>query len=156
MIVRPVHAAPGSFARFGDVVLAPAGAPTSQAADYAFWSDLAHYRIDGETEIGICTVFAQEPSRIEGMERHLRTPEILIPVDAPFVVPLLLDGRPVREAGVFRVDPGEAIVISPAVWHGACLPVGKESSSYFVIFRRGTPHDDVEKKSVEPFEIIRG
>jgi len=32
---------------------------------------------------------------------------------------------------------GEALVIDPVVWHGACLPMGQARSSYFVIFRRG-------------------
>lgn len=156
MTLRPRHATPKLFAEFGSVVLPPDGKPTSHASDYRFWSDLAHYEIGGETEIGICTVFARKHPRIEGMERHLRTPEILIPIDAPFVVPLLRDGLPSARARAFRVNIGEAIVIGEGVWHGACLPVGKKTSSYFVVFRRGTPHEDVEKKPVEPFEIAVG
>jgi ureidoglycolate hydrolase len=141
-----------SMAPFGGVVQSPAGRPTtSEASDYKFWSDIAHFRVDGETEIGICTVYAMPGEPIASMERHLRTPEILIPIDAPFAVPLMLDGE--SSATVFRVNLGEALMINPAVWHGACLPVGKKESSYFVIFRRGTPHEDVEKKKVTPFEV---
>ncbi len=142
-----------NFAKFGKVVTAPKAKPTSQAADYKFWSDIADYCIDGETEIGICTVYAQPKQEICGVERHLRTPEILIPIDAPFVLPLAEDrsGSPKVEA--FQVGIGEVVVINDAVWHGACLPVGKKQSSYFVIFRRNTPFEDVEKKSLKPVEI---
>jgi ureidoglycolate hydrolase len=153
MTLTPAPASEAAFGRFGKVVLSPRSAPTSEANDYRFWSDLAHYEIRGETEIGLCQVFRQPANVITGMERHLRTPEILIPIDAPFVLPLLREGSPSSDAGVFRVEPGQAVVIDPAVWHGACLPVGAEASWYFVIFRRGTPGTDVEKKPIEPFTI---
>lgn len=152
--VRAKDATQASFALFGSVVATPSGPPTSQAADYKFWSDLASYTINGETEIGVCTVYAQPDVEIGGMERHVRTPEILIPIDAPFVLPLLREGEPDEAAEAFRVDVGEAVVIDAGVWHGACLPVGKRQSSYFVIFRRRTPHEDVQKKSVTSFRIV--
>ncbi len=154
MKIRPKHITPKNFALFGRVVLAPKGKPTSQAADYSFWSDIADFAVDGETEIGICIVYRQRKQEIAGMERHMGTPEILIPIDAPFVLPLLMDGAPETDVRSFRVDIGEAVVIDRGVWHGACLPVGKKASSYFVIFRKGTPHEDVQKKPVKPFEIV--
>jgi ureidoglycolate hydrolase len=153
MRIRARHATAKIFSAYGRVVGMPKVRPTSQAADYKFWSDIADYAIVGSTEIGICTVYKQRKTEILGMERHLRTPEILIPIDAPFVLPLLLDREPETQAKAFQVNPGEAVVIDRAVWHGACLPVGKRQSSYFVIFRKNTPHEDVEKKHVQPFEI---
>jgi ureidoglycolate lyase len=153
MKIRVVDATPETLSSFGQVVLSPSGSPTSQAASYKFWSDIAHYAIHGETEIGICTVYRQPIAEICGMERHLRTPEVLIPIDAPFMLPLLREGDPAAAAAVFLVKPGEAVVIHEGVWHGACLPVGRASSSYFVIFRRGTPHEDVQKKGIEPFIV---
>jgi ureidoglycolate hydrolase len=142
-----------NFKKFGKAVSAPKGNPTSQAADYKFWSDIANYNIDGETEIGICTVYKQNKNEINGMERHLRTPEILIPIDAPFILPLLIEGENEEKIKAFQCNLGEAVVINKAVWHGACLPVGKDESSYFVIFKKGTPNKDVEKKEIKPIEI---
>jgi hypothetical protein len=142
-------------ASFGSFVRSMAGTPTtSEGKDYKFWSDIARYTIDGETEVGICTVYAQPGVPVAELERHLHTPELLIPIDAPFVVPLMREGDPAPMA--FRVDIGEAIVINTAVWHGASQPVGVKESSYFVIFRRGTPHDDVQKKRVDPFVLEVG
>ena len=136
------------------MVTSPAATPTtSEGPDYKFWSDIAHYQVGGETEIGICTVYAQPASRVSGVERHLRTPEILIPIDGPFILPLVREegGKDVVEA--FRVEIGEAVVINTGVWHGPCLPAAQERESYFVIFRRGTPLEDVEKKTVPTVAI---
>lgn len=154
MKLKPEKISSENFSKFGKVVTSPKGKPTSEAADYKFWSNIAGYLIEGETEIGICTVYKQPKNEIKGMERHQRTPEILIPIDAPFTLPLLLDGEGEDKAKAFQCNIGEAVVINKAVWHGACLPVGKAASSYFVIFRKGTPHDDVEKKEIKTIEIL--
>ncbi len=153
MLIKSKKITADNFRKFGSVVTAPKSTPTSQAADYKFWSDIADYKIDDETEIGICTVYRQKENRITGMERHLRTPEILIPIDGAFVLPLLVEGELENKAEAFKVNIGEAVKINNAVWHGACLPADKKESSYFVIFRKGTPHEDVEKKNVTPLEI---
>lgn len=142
-----------NFAEYGRVVDMPDTIPTSQAAHYQFWADIAAYDIQGETEIGICKVFRQSLDVISGMERHLRTAEILIPIDAPFVLPLLKDGCSDNQSAAFEVGIGQAVIVNPAVWHGACIPVGRQESAYFVIFRRGTPREDVETKETEEIEI---
>lgn len=143
-----------NFRKFGSVVKSPTGKPTSEAADYKFWSDIADYKIEGETEIGICTVYRQKENTITGMERHLNTPEILIPIDGAFVLPLLIDGEDISDSEAFTVNIGEAVKINDGVWHGACLPADRAESSYFVIFRKGTPHTDVEKIDINPVEIV--
>ncbi|KUO63448.1 hypothetical protein APF79_06665 [bacterium BRH_c32] len=139
-----------NFGKFGEVVKFPTGRTTSQDITYKFWSNIANYKIEGKTEIGICTVYKQDENIIEGVERHLHTPEILIPIDAPFVLPLLKEGEPDDNIESFKVEIGEAVIVNESVWHGACLPVGKDSASYFVIFRLNTPVEDVEKKSISP------
>ncbi len=154
MSIEAKRISPENFRKFGSIVNSPSGKPTSEAADYKFWSDIADYKIDGETEIGICTVFRQNENLITGMERHLKTPEILIPIDGAFVLPLLVEGEDVSESEAFRVNIGEAVKINDGVWHGACLPAEKDESSYFVIFRKGTPHTDVEKRKLSPVKLI--
>jgi len=142
-----------NFQRFGSVVTSPVGSPASQGDDYKFWSDIARYKINGATEVGKCTVYKQKKNIISGMERHMLTPEFLIPIDSPFVLPVLIEGNDETNVEAFQVNVGEAVIMNQAVWHGACLPVGKKEVSYFVVFRRKTPYEDVEKKSVNKFEI---
>lgn len=143
-----------NFSTFGNVVIGASGQPTSQAPDYKFWSDIMSYKINGETEVGICTVYKQPSNSIKVMERHLNTPEILIPIDAPFILPLLNDKNKPDESEAFIVDVGQAIAINEEVWHGACIPFGKDECSYFVIFKRGTPHNDVEKTDLPEITIL--
>lgn len=153
MKLKALHITEENFRKYGKVVTAPSGQPTSEANDYKFWSDIASFMIEGETEIGICTVYRQENPEVATVERHLDTPEILIPIDGPFSLPLLLEGESENSMDAFAVDIGEVVVIDKGIWHGACLPVGQDRCSYFVIFKKNTPHNDVEKKPVAPVTI---
>ena len=153
MILVAKRPTPSNLAKYGSIAGAPSGAPTSAGAGYKFWSDITRYSVDGETEIGLCTVFERPGEAVDSMERHMHTPEILIPIDAPFALPVMADGPGVAPEA-FLVNPGEAIVINGGVWHGACLPVRRQQSSYFVIFRRGTPGEDVHKQNVFPFSVV--
>ncbi len=151
--ITPKKVSPRSFGRFGRVVSGPANAPTSQGPEYKFWSDIAHYVIDGETEIGLCTVYRQPRTTLGTVERHLRTPEILVPIDGPFVLPLVREEREGR-GGSFPGGSGRGRgdryrrLARP-------LPPGRAGTeeSYFVIFRRRTPQEDVEKKQIAPVHI---
>lgn len=134
-----------NFKAFGTVLKKPVHEPTAQGDTFKYWSDIVNYKIDGDTEIGLCTVYKDDSKPLKTVERHLYTPEILIPVDAPFVLPVVTDHDTVH---AFKVNIGEAVIIDPGVWHGPCLPVGKNESTYYVIFRKGTPGDDVEKKDI--------
>jgi ureidoglycolate lyase len=150
MAIHPMRISSDNFRPFGRVVTVPEVVPTAEGETFKFWSNIADYLIEGETEIGICTVYRTSATEISGVERHMRTPELLIPIDAPFILPLAAEDGSVS---AYFVDIGEAVVIDRAVWHGPCLPGGTKESSYFVIFRKGTPHTDVEKKTI-PAEVI--
>jgi ureidoglycolate hydrolase len=153
MIVKSKKIDNSNIKKFGYAVVPQKGEPSMQGETFKFWSDIADYHINGETEIGICTVYKQRANEITEIERHMETPEILIPIDAPFILPLLKEGDNDSALEAFKVDVGEAVVIDKAVWHGACFPVGKEKSSYFVIFRKGTPFNDMHKKATNKIEI---
>ncbi len=148
--LTPRRATPDAFARFGAVVTAPTAEPTAAGDAFRYWSDLAHYRIDGETEIGLCTAVRTDAPRVAWMERHDRTPEILVPADGPFLLPVMdADGA----VELFRVEPGEAVVIGQGVWHSACLPADGASATYVVVFRRGTPAEDVVMQDITPHSV---
>ena len=142
-----------NFEKFGRLVSMPSDKPTAQGKTYRFWSDLAHYFIQGETEIGLCTVYKQKETIIAGLERHLHTPEILIPIDAPFALPVWREGDKNTEVASFSVNIGQAVVINKAIWHGACIPIAAPEASYFVIFKRKTPDTDLEMKEIEPITL---
>ena len=148
MKLKAVEATPDSFKSYGRVFKIPHSQPLAETQQFRYWSNIAEYTIQGATEIGWCTVFRHAEGAVTGVERHLRTPEILIPVDAPFILPVMKEGDSEENLRAFRVNVGEAIVIGDGVWHAPCIPVGKKKSSYFVIFRKGTPQEDVTKKEI--------
>lgn len=150
MNIKPIES--DAFSRFGKVVRPPVAEPTAQDDTFKFWSDVSNFAISGETEIGFCTVYRQERETVEWMERHERTPELLVPIDVPFVLPVMTGEGDVE---AFRVNPGEAVIIGQNIWHSACKPVGARSATYFVIFRRGTPAEDVIKTDIPPIEIVQ-
>lgn len=139
------HITRDNFSAFGRVVKSPTGTPTAEDETFRYWSELASYHVDGDTEIGLCTVFLQEGRPVTWMERHELTPELLIPIDQPFILPVMRAEAGPDAVEAFRVDVGEAVVIGPNIWHSACQPVGADSATYFVIFRKGTPAEDVYK-----------
>jgi ureidoglycolate lyase len=151
MIIKSQPIAVENFGRFGKIVSLPQQNPTSEDKTYKFWSDIANYHIDGKTEIGLCTVFKQSTPIIESLEKHNDTPEVLIPADAPFILPLQVDEDMDLEA--FTVKPGEAVILDKGVWHGACIPTSASECTYFVIFKHGTPQKDVYFKDIDPVEI---
>jgi ureidoglycolate lyase len=142
------------FRPYGKVVTGVSGSPLAETPEFSYWSDLAAFVIESATEIGLCTVYRQDEPVVRVVERHVRTPEVLIPADGPFDLPVLRPGDPPEKLAVFRVRPGQAVVIGSGVWHGACLPVDGEAATYFVLFRRGTPHRDVSKKEIGPVAIV--
>lgn len=141
-----------NFSVFGRVTAWPEGDPLAADETFAFWSDVAHFEIAGETEIGYCTVYRQKRDVVGWMERHDLSPEILVPIDAPFVLPVMTEEG---EVEAFHVALGQSVVIGQGVWHSACKPVGVDSATYFVIFRRGTPQEDVVKTDIDPIDIDR-
>ena len=140
----------GGFSPYGTLAIRPDGPPLAEDNTFRYWSDAGRYGIEGEAEIGFCTVYEQEQNVVKWMERHARTPEVLIPIDAPFVLPVMSQGGNID---AFVVEPGEAAVIGKGVWHSAGKPVGDGEATYFVIFRRGTPQEDVTKMDIEPVAI---
>jgi ureidoglycolate lyase len=140
-----------NFKNYGKSVLLPSKKPTSENDTYKFWSDIASYHIDGNTEIGLCTVYKQDRAVVDTLEKHNHTPEILIPADAPFILPVQLEGKEDLEA--FIVNPGEAVVIEKGIWHGPCIPKHASECTYFVIFKQNTPHTDVHFKDIKLSEI---
>jgi ureidoglycolate hydrolase len=137
------------FAPYGSIFKRGDEAPLAETPAFSYWNDLARFHIEGEVEVGWCDVHAR-PDTVDWFERHDRTPEILIPVDGTMALPVMTGAGRVES---FLVEPGEAVVIAPGTWHSACIPVGAESVGYFVIFRRGTPAEDVVKTAVEPFRV---
>ena len=67
-----------NFSSFGKALVEATGDPTSQAVDYKFWSDIINYNIEGDTEIGICTVYKQQLLKINDIIIRLKFSYLLM------------------------------------------------------------------------------
>ncbi len=129
------------FAPFGQAIIKPGAVPTSCGTGWDCWFDVGRLA-DADLRIGqVVTQWTGEPVAV--MERHPGE-EFLLPVDGPLIQVVapagdLGDptGRPDASAAVaFRIEPGEAVVVAPGVWHAAALPVAETALYYFT----GLPH----------------
>ncbi|MFP6740433.1 MAG: ureidoglycolate lyase [Alphaproteobacteria bacterium] len=126
---------PERFAPFGQAILKPGAAPTSSGDGWDCWFDVGRLA-GGDLRIGQ-VVTRRNNAPVAVMERH-PDEEFLLPVDGLLIQVVAPAGdlcdpteRPDASAAVaFRLEPGEAVVVAPSVWHAAALPVD-EAALYF-------------------------
>lgn len=159
--VKAKNLTPASFAKFGKVADANVIPPLVNAENLKFWTTIATYTVDGETEIALCQV-KKSVDFVGMLERHVKTPEILVPIEGDFILPVapagnLQDPAEIPEASgveAFIVRSDQAVVMEKGVWHTAPIPIGKETS-FFVIFRKETSKQDAVFKKLKNDETVK-
>jgi len=159
MFIKAQEASLGSFKTYGQLVLLPEGPAPLGTETVRFWPALAKYLINGQTEMGLCTCL-ERPRQIENLERHSVTPEVLIPLDDNFLLPVAAADQPVDEDNklkvkdirIMKVKRGTVVIMNPGVWHWAVWPETRREVTYLVLFKLNTPKDDFEKRDTE--EVI--
>jgi ureidoglycolate lyase len=157
--VPVVRLTPESFAGLGQVVIKPAGQPTVTRPGLRFWNRVGAMDVPGEVEMGILELTTQE-FVFDSLERHVRTPEMFIPIEGVAIMPIGLgtgeDGFPrPEEIKAFIFDAGTSIIMNPGVWHWIPYPV-TAVASYLIPALVGTPTEDREVRLLEKplrFEI---
>jgi ureidoglycolate lyase len=102
-----------AFRPYGRVVELPDGQPDSVGDPWRWWGETALLE-EGRYAVGYLDV---DPGRssFDWAERHGDSEELVIPVRGELLVYV---GEPYR---VFRVRPGQAVILAKGVWHGAPL-----------------------------------
>jgi len=152
---------PSSFAKFGKVADSKIKPPLVDAENLKFWTTIATYTVEGDTEIALCQV-KNSTNSVGMLERHIKTPEILVPIEGDFILPVapagnLQDTDEIPEASgveAFLVHSDQAVVMEKGVWHTAPIPTGKEIS-FFVIFRKETTKQDAVFKKLKNDETVK-
>jgi ureidoglycolate lyase len=108
-----------SFAPYGRVVDAPTREPDAVGDPWRWWAQTA--LLDhGERA---CAVGYLEVERgrtgFDWAERHRRSEEMLIPVERALLVYVAAPDP--ERFRLFRVTPGQAVILAKGVWHGAPL-----------------------------------
>lgn len=147
-----------AFAPYGHVLDPDKTAPTMREDIFTFWGRLAELRIQGTTTVALLEVVPRGPE-FSKLERHVQTEEVFYALDNDVIVLVgaptpgqeLPDPRTVR---AFRLDAGKGVFLREGAWHWIPAPL-QESARLLVIFRTGTPEEDLDIKDLHETREIR-
>ena len=155
--VRPLTTE--TFAPFGQLVTMPDELKIEPGAVHG-WSRRATAAFPGEVEVGWLKLL-QRPAEVSQMEHHLGTPEMLVPLDVPLLVPVAPADEaanavpdPDRIEG-FVVRPGQALVFDRSGWHWLAFPMEGETGACLIIFAKDTPDHDLLIRDLPDGQIVR-
>lgn len=136
---------PESFFTYGMVIGQPASAAEASGPGWQWWSEVAVIPSRGEPyAVGYLNLVPQ-PLQFDWAEHHVESPEVIIPVGDDCLVYVGPPGQtPVWESfEVFRVRPGQAVMLHEGVWHGAPLALDQPTNA-LVLLKEGTGTRDVQ------------
>jgi ureidoglycolate lyase len=138
-----------AFAPFGRVVDVPAREPDSVGDPWRWWATAAVLD-HGERPYAV-GYLEVEPGRpaFDWAERHDRSEEMVIPLHGEVL--LYASAPEPEDFHVFRVRPGQAVILGKGVWHGAPLAAAGAASAIVLLAER-TGELDTDKVSFE--EIV--
>jgi len=132
--------------------------PTLSEKYFDWWGKLVTPRFPSGMEMGLFRLKKRGLS-MDRMECHQHTPEILLPVDGKFVIPVCCFNReekggiPVKNVSAFYLDKDQCMIFKPGIWHGAPFPL-KDNRSIIVMFQQGTVENDVEFRALENSSVV--
>ncbi|HEU5102856.1 MAG TPA: ureidoglycolate lyase, partial [Roseiflexaceae bacterium] len=124
---------PAAFAAFGHVIAQPARTPDATGPGWQWWGEIAQLAAD-QRPFGVGYLDLRPAElRFDWAERHMRSPEMLIPAGGDCLVyvgppeHLETPGRlpALDRFQAFRLRQGQAVVLNPGVWHGAPLAIDR-------------------------------
>jgi ureidoglycolate lyase len=145
--VEPLE--PSAFSPFGAVVDRPPRAPDATGPGWEWWGEtLSVAATERGYGVGYLELEAAEPW-FDWAERHMQSQELIAPLDGRILVyvgppesPEQPDALPPLDRfRVFRLEPGQAVVLAPGVWHGAPHAEGGAARA-MVLLQQGTGRDD--------------
>ncbi len=147
--VRELTAA--AFEPYGRVIHKPERDEDATGPGWRWWAETVLLPNDGRPfGVGYLDLRPAPPTRFDWAERHMRTVEAVVPLDGAcllYVGPAEHPDEPGRipereRFEVFRIPPGQGVVMEPGVWHGAPLANERPTSAMVLILER-TGRDDV-------------
>lgn len=152
-----------SFEPYGRVIEAPQAAPDAAGPGWRWWGETHMLAGDGRLfGVGFLDL-SPAPMKFDWAERHMRSPETILPLDGDCAVYVGLPDHsdepqrlPALDAfKVFLVRAGQGIILDQGVWHGAPLAVESPARAV-VLLLEGTGATDttVVRFNDTPVEIV--
>lgn len=139
-----------AFAPFGEIVDTPSRPGDAAGPGWRWWAETAYLPADG-CPYGIGYLRLEPaPLVFDWAERHLRTVEMIVPMQGSCLIHVApanpveeIDRKPrLEDFQVFRLCPGQAVILHPGVWHAAPLALW-EQAAVLVLLRQNTGREDV-------------
>jgi ureidoglycolate hydrolase len=154
-----VELTPESFRGYGDVLSVGPGTPMGSSEEFTYWGKVAELEMGPRVSTGY---LACNPRAgvLKRLERHLRTPEILVALRGDSLVCMARPSDPgskcIDGLQAFRVRQGQAFAMAARTWHWAAFPIGKTEAVFLVVFASGTEGADLEFVDLDgPREVQR-
>lgn len=141
-----------NLAPYGDLVVTEGREKTFDSDVFSFWNDVSVGHFDGAASFGM--VLTKPGEMVAPMlERHLKTTETLIALDAEIVLvlaePSRGDAPNLDTAKAFSVPRGAGVTLKAGTWHYVPLVPSKVEARTLVVFRQGTPGEDLQVYQLE-------
>ena len=152
LAVRPLER--GAFAPYGTVVEQPGRAPDAEGPGWRWWAETAALAATGDAYgVGFLDL-EPAPLEFDWAERHERSPEMIVALAGDCLVYVAPADPGTDEPGpfeVFRLRPGQGVILAPGVWHGAPLAAAGPAAA-MVLLREGTGTEDT---AIVRFEAVQ-
>lgn len=154
-----VDLTPETFHGYGDVLSVGPTTPMANSEEITYWGKVAELEMGSRVSTGYLAC-KPRPGVLKQLERHLRTPEILVALRGDSLVCMAKPSAPgsknIDGLKAFRVKQGQAFAMAPGTWHWAGYPFKKEEALFLVVFASGTEGADLEFTDLDaPREVRR-
>jgi ureidoglycolate hydrolase len=140
-----------SFIPFGKVLKVPERAPDDSVVTHNYWDSEIVW--SGSTSVNNLVV-KQRAFILSQMERHKDTLEMLILQEGTCFIAVAPAGVfSVDKIKVFKMNPGDVVCLEAGVWHDLPFCLG-QNASFLVIFKNGTPKNDLEFVKLSENQLI--
>ena len=147
--MEPISMSEQTIRGYGRMVHPKGGTPAYDSPEFSFDGDVFRFQDYGSVTVGVL-VGKKRDQKIDKMERHLSTSELLVQVSNDCVLYLAKPSESVpsrKEIQPFRLNQGQAVVLDEGTWHWVPFPVDDECTT-LVIFKDKTPDEDYEERPV--------
>jgi ureidoglycolate hydrolase len=146
--VNAVALTPENFQAYGEVLSRSKGDPMADNDEFLYWGKVTELAMTERVSTGFLSCHPRQ-RHVTSLERHTRTPEIMVALDGDAVVCM---AKPESATGsdriegiqAFHVRQGQAFVMHIGTWHWAPFPAQEHDSTFLVVFASGTEADDLE------------
>jgi ureidoglycolate hydrolase len=133
-----------NFNEYGDVITWKGNLLSSTSPVHDYWDGVASYQPVGTQVCSLLGIKKPISQCVCEMERHLKTPEVLVSLQGDVVITLAPAGGDAPDEKAIRsflLKQGQGVIMHQGVWHALPCKV-KDDAMLLVMFQQNTSHSD--------------